>query len=95
MGNRRSAEVSGSLQMSKKRAEVQAASSMARMQALHDGQQQFSVSESFTAGWVNVILRQLWPTVIEAKGSALAKKGLQKVLTKVWRSSPALGSLKL
>ena len=46
-------------------------------------QQQYSVSESFTAGWINVLLRQLWPTVIEAKGSELAKKGLQKVLDKV------------
>lgn len=80
------------LQMAKKRAEVQAASSKARMQALHDGQQQYSVSESFTAGWINVLLRQLWPTVIEAKGSALAKKGLQKVLTKV-RPQPSLAVL--
>ncbi len=69
--------------MAQKRAAVQAASSKARMQALHDGAQQYSVSESFTAGWVNVLLRQLWPTVIEAKGSEVAKKGLQKVLNKV------------
>ena len=45
------------------------ANQRARWQQVLDSQQQFTVAESFTLGWFNVLLRHLWPTVLEKEMS--------------------------
>lgn len=49
----------------KARYKAELANQRARWQQIADNQQQFTVAESFTLGWLNVILRHLWPTVLE------------------------------
>ncbi len=49
----------------KARYKAQLAHQRARWQQVLDSQQQFTVAESFTLGWFNVLLRHLWPTVLE------------------------------
>ena len=49
----------------KARYKTELANQRARWQQISDNQQQFTVAESFTLGWLNVILRHLWPTVLE------------------------------
>jgi hypothetical protein len=38
---------------------------------------QFTVSESFTLGWLNVMLRHLWPTVIEKEVAEVAAANIR------------------
>ena len=38
---------------------------------------QFTVSESFTLGWLNVLLRHLWPTVIEKEVAEVAAANIR------------------
>lgn len=47
------------------RFKAELANQRARWQQVSDNQQQFTVAESFTLGWLNVLLRHLWPTVLE------------------------------
>lgn len=47
------------------RYKAELANQQARWQQISDNQQQFTVAESFTLGWLNVILRHMWPTVLE------------------------------
>ena len=49
----------------KARYKAQLAHQRARWQQVLDSQQQFTVAESFTLGWFNVLSRHLWPTVLE------------------------------
>lgn len=49
----------------------------ARWQQVLDSQQQFTVAESFTLGWLNVLLRHLWPTVLEKEVSDKATQSLK------------------
>lgn len=49
----------------------------ARWQQVLDSQQQFTVAESFTLGWLNVLLRHLWPTVLEKEVSDKATESLK------------------
>ena len=49
----------------------------ARWQQVLDSQQQFTVAESFTLGWLNVLLRHLWPTVLEKQVSDKATESLK------------------
>ena len=49
----------------KARYKTELANQRARWPQISDNQQQFTVAESFTLGWLNVILRHLWPTVLE------------------------------
>lgn len=58
----------------------------ARWQQVLDSQQQFTVAESFTLGWLNVLLRHLWPTVLEKEISDKATEAL-KVCTPASLSS--------
>ena len=37
----------------------------------------FTVSESFTLGWLNVLLRHLWPTVIEQEVAEVAAANIR------------------
>jgi len=37
----------------------------------------FTVSESFTLGWFNVLLRHLWPTVIEQEVAGVAAANIR------------------
>lgn len=49
----------------KARYKAELAHQRARWQQVLDSQQQYTVAESFTLGWFNVLLRHLWPTVLE------------------------------
>jgi hypothetical protein len=53
----------------KTRHKAELANQRARWQQVLDSQQQFTVAESFTLGWFNVLLRHLWPTVLEKEMS--------------------------
>lgn len=53
----------------KARYKTELAHQRARWQQVSDSQQQFTVAESFTLGWFNVLLRHLWPTVLEKEMS--------------------------
>ena len=53
----------------KTRYKAELANQRARWQQVLDSQQQFTVAESFTLGWFNVLLRHLWPTVLEKEMS--------------------------
>lgn len=45
-----------------------------RWQLKNASDAQFTVSESFTLGWFNILLRHLWPTVLEKELSETATK---------------------
>lgn len=65
------------LQWQKRRAKVLLASQKARWQMLEKGNAGFTVSESCTLGWLNVILRHLWPTLIEKEVAEATTKQIQ------------------
>ena len=53
------------------------ASQRARWELLESNNAGFTVSESCTLGWLNVILRHLWPTVIEKEVAEATTKQIQ------------------
>lgn len=53
------------------------ASQKARWDLLESHNAGFTVSESCTLGWLNVILRHLWPTVIEKEVAEATTKQIQ------------------
>ena len=53
------------------------ASQKARWELLESNNTGFTVSESCTLGWLNVILRHLWPTVIEKEVAEATTKQIQ------------------
>lgn len=61
----------------KARYKTELAHQRARWQQVLDSQQQFTVAESFTLGWLNVLLRHLWPTVLEKEISDKATDSLR------------------
>lgn len=61
----------------KARYKTELAHQRARWQQVLDSQQQFTVAESFTLGWLNVLLRHLWPTVLEKEISDKATEELK------------------
>ena len=61
----------------KARYKTELAHQRARWQQVLDSQQQFTVAESFTLGWLNVLLRHLWPTVLEKEISDKATESLR------------------
>lgn len=69
----------------KARYKAELAHQRARWQQVLDSQQQFTVAESFTLGWFNVLLRHLWPTVLEKEMSDKATVVL-KVVCDDWQS---------
>lgn len=48
-----------------------------RWDLLAQAEQNFTVAESFTLGWFNVLLRHLWPTLIEKEVSDSVTKELR------------------
>ena len=48
-----------------------------RWDLLAQAEQNFTVAESFTLGWLNVLLRHLWPTLIEKEVSDSVTKELR------------------
>ena len=48
-----------------------------RWELLQEPKSQFTVSESFTLGWLNVLLRHLWPTIIEKEAAEIAAKNIK------------------
>ena len=58
-----------------KRYKAQLGSQRARWDSWAQTVQQFTVAESFTLGWLNVMLRHLWPTIMEKELSE--KLGIQ------------------
>ncbi|KAK9808686.1 hypothetical protein WJX72_001889 [[Myrmecia] bisecta] len=69
------------------RAKTAMRSAAARWDALRDAEAQFSISESFTLGWFNVFLRQLWPTLLEKQISETATKVMKDVIAKVLKEN--------
>ena len=65
----------------KARYKAQLAHQRARWQQVLDSQQQFTVAESFTLGWFNVLFRHLWPTVLEKELSDKATVQLKVSMT--------------
>jgi hypothetical protein len=53
------------------------ASQKTRWELLHGNNAGFTVSESCTLGWLNVILRHLWPTLIEKEVAEATTKQIQ------------------
>lgn len=53
------------------------ASQKARWELLESNNTGFTVSESCTLGWLNVVLRHLWPTVIEKEVAEATTKQIQ------------------
>jgi hypothetical protein len=64
-------------QWQRRRARVLLASQKARWELLESNNAGFTVSESCTLGWLNVILRHLWPTVIEKEVAEATTKQIQ------------------
>lgn len=64
-------------QWQKRRARVLLASQKARWELLESNNAGFTVSESCTLGWLNVVLRHLWPTVIEKEVAEATTKQIQ------------------
>ena len=65
------------LQWQKRRARVLLASQKARWELLESNNAGFTVSESCTLGWLNVILRHVWPTLIEKEVAEATTKQIQ------------------
>ncbi len=53
------------------------ASQRARWELLSGANGGFTVSESCTLGWLNVLLRHLWPTLIEKEVAEAVTKQIQ------------------
>jgi len=53
------------------------ASQKARWEMLGAAAAGFTVSESCTLGWLNVLLRHLWPTLIEKEVAEAVTKQIQ------------------
>lgn len=70
-------EPRATLQWQKRRARVLLASQKARWELLQNNNAGFTVSESCTLGWLNVILRHLWPTLIEKEVAEATTKQIQ------------------
>ena len=79
-------------QWARRRQKVALASQRARWEFLQAAAAQFSVSESFTLGWLNVMLRHLWPTVIEKEAAESAAKNIKVPLVPAHCSSAGLGA---
>lgn len=65
------------LQWHRRRQKVALVSQRARWELLQASTAQFTVSESFTLGWFNVMLRHLWPTVLEKEVADSAAKNIK------------------
>ncbi|KAL3130535.1 hypothetical protein ABBQ38_008347 [Trebouxia sp. C0009 RCD-2024] len=78
----------------KARYKTESAHQRARWQQVLDSQQQFTVAESFTLGWLNVLLRHLWPTVLEKEISDKATDSLRETITKILKTSGEKAPLK-
>ncbi len=61
----------------KRRGQVQLASQKARWEGLAQSAAGFTVSESMTLGWLNVILRHVWPTLLEKEVAEAVTKQIQ------------------
>ena len=61
----------------KRRGQVQLASQKARWEGLAQSAAGFTVSESMTLGWLNVILRHVWPTILEKEVAEAVTKQIQ------------------
>lgn len=61
----------------KRRGQVQLASQKARWEGLAQSAAGFTVSESMTLGWLNVILRHVWPTLLEKEIAEAVTKEIQ------------------
>lgn len=64
-------------QWHRRRQKVALASQRARWELLQASTAQFTVSECFTLGWFNVMLRHLWPTVLEKEVADSAAKNIK------------------
>lgn len=64
-------------QWHRRRQKVALDSQRARWELLQASAAQFTVSESFTLGWFNVLLRHLWPTVLEKEVADSAAKNIK------------------
>ena len=65
------------LQWARRRQAVALGSQRARWEMHRKANAHFTVSESFTLGWLNVLLRHLWPTIIEKEASEVAAKNIK------------------
>jgi hypothetical protein len=65
------------VQAQARRTKTQLASARARWEALYVSEAQFTISESFTLGWLNVLLRHLWPTILEKEFAELASRSIR------------------
>ena len=69
--------ISCSAQWYRRQQRVLLASQRARWEHEQATLAQFTVSESFTLGWLNVLLRHLWPTVIEKEVAEVAAANIR------------------